>query len=227
MLERMMSGDPGWILNTLENMNVMGSMSPIIPSIVHSSLNTFRSITENPDLLDTYQPGIVRNPVSIAGLSMLRGSVLKIGEGASNLWAGETTKGIHQLAAASPLPFKQSIKIALHQGLAETETGRTLTLGRAIPKYNSKEIETYNAAAILRDEGGPLEALTGAKEDPPAERDVGPEKVPTEPEAVIPDKAEASEEQVVKPVPQKEEALANAIDKQEGVSSEVADKLPE
>lgn len=168
LLKKMASGDLGWILNTVENMNVMGSLTPIIPAIVNSSLSSLRSLTDNPELLNSYKPGIMRNPVSIAGLSMLEGSVLKVFEGSSNLFNGDTTKGLHQLAAASPLPFKQAVKITLHQGLADTQVGRTLSSGHIIRKPNAEAIDSYNAAALLGDHNRASGPLTGAREEPPA-----------------------------------------------------------
>ena len=47
ILDRMFSGDPGWILNTLENMNVMGSVTSVLPYIVNSSVNMLQDVTGN------------------------------------------------------------------------------------------------------------------------------------------------------------------------------------
>ena len=150
ILERVKSGDPGWILNTLENMNVLGAGSPVLAYLVGSSINMLRDVTDNPELLGTYQTGIRRSLVNLAGLEMLKTGIVKLSSGTANLFAGNVEQGVSQIAGAAPIPAKQLIKIALHQGLADTDVGRMISMGRAVSRDIDPPVTMYDAARAAK-----------------------------------------------------------------------------
>ena len=126
LFEKMTSSDPSWILSTLENMNVMGGASPVLSGIVGSAVTSLREVTDNPDLLGNYAVGISRNPVGIAGLSMLKSGMINQGQGVAALYAGDTSRGLAKLAGGTPVPMKQAVKMLLHNGIDQTAEGQMM-----------------------------------------------------------------------------------------------------
>lgn len=217
ILERLTGSDPGWILNTLENMNVMGASSPVLSYLMQNAVSTFRDITDNPDALDSYKASIMRNPVGLAGLEMLKSGVVKTTTGTSNMFAGNYDQGLTQLASAVPLPFKQLIKTSLHVGLADTQVGRTLSNGMAIPRPGTEALTKYDAARAYRDslQGPQMRSEPLAEQrgmEPPPERQTKQEA----PEASTKPKA---------PEAQEPPDLLKRLDQQEGSSPNLVERI--
>ena len=111
--DRWANNPSGALLNVLENMQVLGGSSFILNNTVPMAVKGLKTLMGNPEMMAGYKESVFSQVPGPAGLSMVIGAAQKVTGAVEDYAGGNATRGNQRLAAASPVPVKQIVKLFL------------------------------------------------------------------------------------------------------------------